>query len=132
MSEQRVRNILVKKISYVIYNRGDFGEIETENKCKLFTKDDTATVLINETARVYGEIIEDLLKFHSCMFGFFNSDIGAKMAVIPRSRDNRAGSPSRCLNLLISRKIPSIFLRLPPATARSARPTRSLLKRRVK
>jgi Apea-like HEPN len=66
MGEKRVKKAFIKKISYVIHHRGgDFREFETATKMKLFTKGGTTTVLINEPARVYAEVIDGLLQFHN-------------------------------------------------------------------
>lgn len=60
-----MKKTFIRKISYIIYNIGDLREIKTANKSKSFTRDGITIVLINETAREYNKITEDLLQFHS-------------------------------------------------------------------
>jgi hypothetical protein len=65
MDPKEVKRPFIKKISYIIRHFGDFRELESADAAKIFTKDGIAIALIDKSARLYDEVIENVSQFHN-------------------------------------------------------------------
>jgi hypothetical protein len=65
MGSEGAKRPFIKRISYIIRHLGDFRELESARDAKLFAIENIAITLINKTARLYDEVLEDLTQFHS-------------------------------------------------------------------
>jgi hypothetical protein len=65
MGSQESKRPFIKKISFIIRHRGDLGQLKSDSDAKLFIEDGIAITLIDQTARLYTEVLEGLSQFHN-------------------------------------------------------------------